>query len=97
MSDYYVVDEAYNFGETVGPKVEVMVSESSSDQVGEASHERGNLMDQDEKESYKGMDMDLFLTSFHLQTLRHDCTTNILYLHLNSQCGCMFDGPFYGC
>ncbi|CAN7122479.1 unnamed protein product [Brassica rapa subsp. narinosa] len=35
------------------PKVEVMVSESSSDQVGEASHERGNLMDQDEKESYK--------------------------------------------
>lgn len=60
MSDYYVVDEAYNFGETVGPKVEVMVSESSSDQVGEASHERGNLMDQDEKESYKGMDMDLF-------------------------------------
>ncbi|KAH0896969.1 hypothetical protein HID58_046537 [Brassica napus] len=35
------------------PKVEVMVSESSSDQVGETSHERGNLMDQDEKESYK--------------------------------------------
>lgn len=37
-----------------------MVSESSSDQVGETSHERGNLMDQDEKERYKGMDMDLF-------------------------------------
>ncbi|CAG7892725.1 unnamed protein product [Brassica rapa] len=35
------------------PKVEVMVSESSSDQVGETSHERGNLMDQDEKERYK--------------------------------------------
>ncbi|KAG2310396.1 hypothetical protein Bca4012_024913 [Brassica carinata] len=36
------------------PKVEVMVSESSSDQVEETSHERGNVkMDQDDKEGYK--------------------------------------------
>lgn len=36
----------------LGPKVEVMVSESSSD------HERGNVMDRDDKEGYnKGMDM----------------------------------------
>lgn len=55
-----------------------MVSESSSDQVEETSHdhERGNVMDQDDKESCdKGMDRGSFLNFFSSSDTRtwHDC------------------------
>lgn len=44
----------------VGPKVEVLVAESSSYQISTAGHEGDHATDHDNQESYTGVDPETF-------------------------------------
>lgn len=48
-------NEASSFGEMVGPKVEVLVAESSSYQTSTAGHAGDHATDHDNQESYIGV------------------------------------------